>query len=148
MSETKAETETKEDPNPEAIEFWRKIGEGVTEDYKKYIEAQMRSDVCQDGGEIYYFKKIAGKDIIRFKKLDAESFKIQDKDSQQFYDNVKARACIVIKDMTPEKFDEGTYSTLENLTTAWSRTALGGFRLPEPRITNDLPNGQKTPDGL
>jgi len=145
MSETE---QKKADPNPEATAFWTKIGEGVTEDYKVYLEAQMKSDVCEDDGQIYYFKKVAGKDAIKFKKLDSESFKIEDKDGQQFYDNVKARACIVIKDMTPEKFDEGAYSTLENLTTAWSRRALGGFCLPQSRITNDLPNGQKTPDGL
>lgn len=130
--------ETKVDTNSESTAFWERLGKEVTQEFKKYIEAQIKSDVCEDDGIVYHFNKVKGKNILEFKRLDAESFKIEDKNSQQFYDNVKARACMLIKDMTPEKFDEGVYSTLENLTTAWSRRQEGGFCLPKPSISSVL----------
>lgn len=118
----------------ESIAFWTQLGKEVTEDYKIYIKRQMKEDTLEYNGDVYKYNPVKGKDIIRFKKLDAESFKIEDKDSKEFYENVKERACILIQDMTPDKFDNSEYPILENLTTAWSRTTLGGFRLPKQSV--------------
>ena len=123
------EKEKKEDS--EATAFWTALGQERTEDYKVYIKRQMKEETLEHNGQVYKYSPVKGKDIIRFKKLDADSFKIEDKDSKEFYDNVRERACLLIQDMTPEKFDGSEYAILENLTTAWSRTTLGGFRVPK-----------------
>ena len=123
-----------EKPKPqddESISFWTNLGKEVTEDFKKYIKWQMKQDTLEFNGITYKYNPVAGKDITRFKKLDTDSFKIEDKDSKEFYENVKERACLLIQEMTPDKFDESEYSILENLTTAWSRTTNGGFRIPK-----------------
>ena len=123
--------EKKPEIDSEATAFWTSLGKEVTEDYKVYIKRQMKEDTLEHDGQVYKYSPVKGKDIIRFKKLDADSFKIEDKDSKEFYDNVRERACLLIQDMTPEKFDGSEYAILENLTTAWSRTTLGGFRVPK-----------------
>jgi len=124
--------------DPETTAFWDRLGKELTSNYKKDLENLMKNDTLQHNGTTYKFLPVKGKDIIKFKKLDSESFKIEDKDSQAFYDNVKERACIVIEGMTPEQFDEGDYVILENLTTAWSSRAIRGFHRAESRVPGVL----------
>lgn len=131
---TEAESEKPKVEDPEATAFWANLGKEVTEDYKAYIKHQMKTETLEHNGYTYKYNPVPGKHIQRFKKLDADSFKIEDKDSKEFYENVRERACILIQDMTEEKFDEGEYAILENLTTAWSRTTLGGFRIPKSNV--------------
>ena len=130
MSETEQNKETQvpvTDPNPEVTAFYVRMGKELTTDFTKDMEAAMKTDTIEKNGESYKFNPIKGKDIIRFKKLDIDSFKITDKDGEDFYNNVRDRACIVIQDMTPDKFDNGDYVVLENLTMAWSTRAIRGF---------------------
>ena len=124
--------------NPEATAFWERQAKELTTDYMKDLENLMKSDTLQRADITYKFVPVKGKDIIRFKKLDSESFKIKDKDSPEFYENVRERACIVIDGMTPEKFDDGDYKILEDLTTAWSSRALRGFHRTKPSVPGVL----------
>lgn len=118
--------------------FWDKLGEEITNDYKKDLEYLMKNDTIELNGETYKFQWVKSKYITKFKKLDAESFKIVDKDSDEWYNNVKERACMVIQDMTPEKFEEGDYVMLENLTTGWANRAIRGFRRAKQSVPNVL----------
>lgn len=132
------EPEKKEEEIIQTDPYWDRLGNEITENWKKDLENLMKSDTLELSDITYKFLPVKGKDVINFKKLDAESFKIKDKDSQEFYDNVKERACVIIEGMTPEKFDDGDYKILEDLTTAWSNRALRGFRRSQQSVPNVL----------
>lgn len=124
--------EAKEKPeetaaSPEATAFWERLGKERTAEFMKDLENLMKSDTLEHNGETFHFCPLKNKDRIRFNKLDAESFKIEDKNGEEWYNNVKERACIIIEGMTPEKFDEGDSIVIENMVTAWSSRALRGF---------------------
>jgi hypothetical protein len=123
-----------EEASPEAKAFWDRLGKERTAEFMKDLENLMKSDTLEHNGETFKFNPVKGKDIIKFKKLDTESFKIDDKDSENWYNNVKERACIVIEGMTPEKVDNGDWVIIENMVTAWSSRALRGFHRAKPRL--------------
>jgi len=128
-----ATEEPKQDGNDS---FWSKLGDELVIDYRKDYESLIKSDAVNINGTTYKFNPIKGKDILQFKKLDSESFKIEDKDGQDWYNNVKARACMIIQDMNEEKFDDGDYNVLENITTAWSSRQVRGFHHAKQSVSN------------
>ena len=130
------EPEKKEDP--ETTAYWDRLGKEITSNYKKDLEDLMKSDTLEHNGTTYKFVPVKGKDIIKFKKLDTESFKITDKDGEEFYKNVRDRACMIIEGMTPEQFDNGDYVIIENLTTAWSSRAIRGFHRAKQSVPGVL----------
>ena len=123
MSETEPE-----DP------FWKELGREITEDYKKSLRNLMNSDTLEFNGVTYNFQWVPSSKIKQFKKLNADTTKIQDKDGDDWYNNVKERAIILIEGMTSEKFEQGDYVIIENLVTAWSHRAITGFRQPKSGV--------------
>jgi len=117
----------------EAVEFWQRMGKMVSTDYRKDLEKMMCSDSVTAYGTKYEFSPVKSKNIDEFKVLDKASFEME-KDTPEWTKNVKKRACLLIKDMTPEKFDEGDFGIIENVTTAWSNRQLRGFRRPEQSL--------------
>jgi len=130
----KEKEETESSFDEESTKFWGRLSDEVTSSYRKDLETMMKSDTISYDGIDYKFQFVKGKYIKEFKDLDTKAFEIKDKNSPEWYENVKRRACMIIKDMTPDVFDEGDYTVIENLTTAWSNRAIRGFRRPKQSI--------------
>lgn len=120
----------KEEEKPKVVDsFWERLNTEATENYKQDFESLIKSDELTFNGDAYKFIPVKSKNYNTIEKLREEAPKIdQDKDWDKYYDNLKKRACILIEGMTEEKFDEGDFTTIENVVTAWSVRAIRGFR--------------------
>lgn len=133
-----SETEAKQDPKAQKI--WDELNEEATRNYSEDFKAMIHADEWNYNGDVYHFQMQNHKRLGELKKLQKEEID-EDTDWDKYVDNYRKRACLLIKEMTPEKFDEIDFVPVENLVTAWSIRARRGFRRAQSGTPNDIPNG-------
>jgi len=135
-----SETETK--PAEVNDGFWDEEIAFANANNKEEFRQIIRNDkVVMDGIE-YEFVPVKSKHEGEYRKLTREANNIdQEKDWDTYKKNVCDRACILIKDYTPEKFDDDIFVNVENIVTGWSIRAREGFRQKLARTSNGVPNG-------
>jgi hypothetical protein len=112
-------------------DYFNKISEEGVQNYKADLELIVRSEEITHEGITYKYRKLKRDDMILYKKLTKESTNInQDEDFEKYTDNLCQRACILIQDMTPQKFNDGDFTTQEKIVTGWSIRTSQGFHKP------------------
>jgi hypothetical protein len=102
-------------------DMWKGLNEKANDNTRAFFEYLMTNDEYQYNGIAYKYKMIKRKDMGELIKLRTQAINLdKTKDFQNYSENIMKRACIVIQDMTPQKFDEEDYELLENITVAWS----------------------------
>jgi hypothetical protein len=102
-------------------DMWTKLNNQANDESRAFFEYLMTNDEYQYNGVAYKYKMIKRKDMGELIKLRTAAIDLdKTKDFQNYSENIMKRACIVIEDMTPEKFDDDDYELLENITVAWS----------------------------
>jgi hypothetical protein len=102
-------------------DMWTKLNNMANEESRAFFEYLMTNDQYEFNGTTYKYKMINRKNMGQLIKLRTEAIDLnKTEDFEKYSDNIMKRACIVIQDMTPEKFDADDYELLENLTVAWS----------------------------
>ena len=148
-----SETETPPIKKDENDEFWDEEIKFASANNKEEFRYIIRNDkVTMDGIE-YEFVPVIADNAGLFRKLINEASEMatqeaQDKDWDRYFDNVRQRACLLIKDMTPEKFGKDVFVNVENVVTGWSIRAREGFRPKLTRAPNGVPNGTQTPNSV
>lgn len=122
--EPKPET-PKIDPKVQA--FWNELTEEASNNYNEGFKNIIRSDEYEYNGQTYHFEMLNHKKVGELKRLQKEDIN-EDEDWDKYVDNYRKRACLLIQEMTPEKFDNADFFVIENLVTAWSIRATKGFR--------------------
>lgn len=119
------EPETKIDPKLQAV--FDDLEDEATVNYTEDFKGMIHSDEWNYDGEVFHFQMQNHKRLGELKKLQKEKID-EETDWDGHVDNVRKKACLLIKEMTPEKFDDMDFNSLENLVTAWSARARRGFR--------------------
>ena len=107
----------------ETQDMWTRLNEKANNNSRAFFEYLMTNDEYQHNGVTYKYKMLNRKNTGKLVKLRTESTGLnKTEDFDKYSENIMKRACIVIEDMTPEKFDadNADYELLENLTVAWS----------------------------
>jgi len=143
--ETVAQSEEEPQPQPESepesvpeisprqqesVEFYAKLNKVANDKAEKFFEFLTTTDEYTNNGQTYKYKIVNRKNMGELRKLIREGGKLSEKEDFEAYsDNIMKRACILIQDMTPEKFDaeDSDYELLEDLVGAWS-IKYRGFR--------------------
>ena len=127
--ETKEEVQPKPEPIAVAVEldpFWKDLNEKANATGQKNLEKLIILDEYEKDGIVYKSKKLTPKASGQLKKLMREAASIDENENWDAHtDNIKKRACLLIEDMTPEKFDECDYYVVENVVTAWGLKPRG-----------------------
>lgn len=111
-------------------EFYAKLNQQANEKSQRFFEYLVTVDEYSHNGETYKYKMLNRKNMGKLRKLLNEASELSEgKDFDAYSDNIMNRACILIQDMTPEKFDsdEADYELLEDIVGAWS-IKYRGFR--------------------
>jgi len=104
-------------------DMWTGLNNKANDESRAFFEYLMTNDEYQYNGIAYKYKMINRKNMGQLIKLRTEAISLnKTEDFQNYSENIMKRACIVIQDMTPEKFDadDADYELLENITVAWS----------------------------
>ncbi len=125
MATVKEEEASKIDPKLQAV--FDELENEATVNYTEDFKGMIHSDEWKYNGEVFHFQMQNHKRLGELKKL--QKVKIDEEaDWEGHVDNVRKKACLLMKEMTPEKFDDMDFNSLENLVTAWSARARRGFR--------------------
>jgi len=124
-TEPKPEEESKQDPKLTAV--FDELEDESTTNYTEDFKAMIHSDEWKYQGEVFHFQMQNHKRLGELRKLQKEK-PDEETDWEAYVDNVRKKACLLVKEMTPEKFDEIDFVAVENLVTAWSARARRGFR--------------------
>lgn len=119
------ETDTKLDPKLQAV--FTDLEDESTTNYTEDFKAMIHSDEWNYNGEVYHFQMQNHKRLGELRSLQKEK-PDEEKEWDAYVDNVRKKACLLVKEMTPEKFDDMDFVAVENLVTAWSARARRGFR--------------------
>jgi len=112
--------------------FWNKLNETASENARKNLEYLITIDSYTFGKNTYESQMVNRKNMIKLKKLLNEAIELDaEEDFEKYSQNILDRGCLVIKDMTPEKFEAGDYNILENLVVAWSLKPRGFRQLQQ-----------------
>ena len=150
MSESQSETpKTISKSEAENEAFWDEEIKYASANTKEEFRFIIRNDkVTMDGIE-YEFVPVIADNAGLFRKLTKEAEEIdQEKDWDKYLDNVRQRACLLIKDMTAERFGKSVFVNVENVVTGWSIRAREGFRPKLTRTSNGVPNGTQIPSSV
>jgi hypothetical protein len=117
----------KPDIDPALQKVFDDLEDESTLNYTEDFKSMIHSDTWVYEGETFTFQMQNHKRLGELKKL--QKVKIdEEQDWDAHVENVKAKALLLIKEMTPEKFDQIDFISIENLVTAWSARARRGFR--------------------
>ena len=119
-------------PQPEQDDdlqqFFNKQNNIANTKYKAVIEKLLVTDEYQFNGDTYKYRMLKPKDVGELKRLEQELKTVDmDKDWEVYQNNVCKRACLLIQDMTEEKFNDGDWFILSTLVLAWG-PKINGFR--------------------
>lgn len=94
--------------------------------YSSEFDQMVHSNEWTINGETFHHQMPNHKRLGQLRALQAMTTDEQ-KDWDGYVDNYFKRACLLIKEMTQEKFDELPFYGVENLVTAWSVRSNRGF---------------------
>jgi hypothetical protein len=113
-------------------DFWSKLNATASENARKNLEYLITIDSYTFNGITYESEMVNRKNMIKLKKLLNEAVELDaENEFEKYSQNILDRGCLVIKDMTPEKFEKGDYNILENLVVAWSLKPRGFRQLQQ-----------------
>jgi sulfatase maturation enzyme AslB (radical SAM superfamily) len=125
-TETEQEKKAESAINPKFQKVLENITEEIGTKYSSEFDIMCHSDEWKIEEETFHYVMPNHKRLGELRALQAVEIDEQ-KDWDTYVDNYKKRACLLIKEMTPEKFDELPYYRVENLVTAWSVRSNRGF---------------------
>jgi len=133
QEEEEEEKETATKPEAEEVKtaveldsFWKDLNEKANVTGQKNLEKLILLDEYQYDGVTYKAKKLTPKASGQLKKLMSEAAGIdENKDWDAHIANIGKRACLLIEDMTPEKFEDSDFYVVENIVTAWGLKPRG-----------------------
>lgn len=110
--------------------FYAKLNEDANKKSKDFFEYLTTVDEFTYNGQTYKYKMVNRAHMGELRKLIKDAGQInQNENFEEYSINIRTRACLLIQDMTPEKFDaeDSDYELLENIVGAWS-IKYRGFR--------------------
>jgi len=106
--------------------FWTELNEKANLTGQKNLEKLIILDEYDYNGITYKAKKLTPKASGQLKKLMSEAASIdENKDWDAHTANIGKRACLLIEDMTLEKFEDSDFYVVENIVTAWGLKPRG-----------------------
>lgn len=119
-----------EEEKPKTSPFFDKLNEDANQIQEENLKKLIIDNEYSHMGETYHAKMVKPKNMGELKKLMREATDIdQDENWDKYSENIGKRACILIEDMTMEKFDECDFYVVENLVTAWGLKPKGFRKL-------------------
>jgi len=113
-------------PTVELDPFWTELNQKANLTGQKNLEKLIILDEYQYDGVTYKAKKLTPKASGQLKKLMTDAAGIdENKDWDAHTANIGKRACLLIEDMTPEKFEDSDFYVVENIVTAWGLKPRG-----------------------
>ena len=115
------ESEPIPQPDPKTIEFQNKLTDIKTQISQSNFEKLIVLDeYTAKSGIVYKANKLPYPKIKELESLQKAAATLLGPDKEDEYvDNIRQRACILIEDMTEDKFDKEDYYLMENLVAAW-----------------------------
>ena len=124
----KPQSEPAPEQDDDLQQFFNKQNSIANTKYKAVIEKLLVTDEFQFNGDTYKYRMLKPKDVGELKRLEQELKTVDmEKDFEVYQNNVCKRACLLIQDMTEEKFNEGDWYVLSTLVLAWG-PKINGFR--------------------
>ena len=130
-SESQDKPEEKEEKKAEAVattpevderfkKFWAALGEQANQVSQANFEKLIVTDEYMHNGAVYKAKKLTYKEKHELEALQQKARELSEKENwEEWLENQKGRAILLIEDMTPERFETEDSYVMTSLISAW-----------------------------
>jgi hypothetical protein len=100
--------------------FWSALGEQANQVSQANFEKLIVTDEYMHNGAVYKAKKLTYKEKHDLDALQVKARELSEKENwEEWYENQKGRAILLIEDMTPERFETEDSYIMTSLISAW-----------------------------